>query len=120
MKGRPWIAVLVHHPVAALAFSSHPIHLRIHALPHQLQQRGRVKRSGEDGVIESLAYGLGVVRMAVQLAADVEDLAALEHLPDGTGTISVFTDHPHHHPAMRRAVGGSIILAILAPIPVAV
>src|SRR6266478_7130747 len=120
MKGRPRIAVLVHHSVAALVFSSHPVHLCIHALPHQLQQGGGVKRGGEDGVIESLAYGLRVVRMAVQLAANVEHLAAFEHLPDHASTIPVFTDHPHNHPAMRHAIGGGVVLAMLAPIPVAV
>src|SRR5713101_7737183 len=58
--------------------------------------------------------------MAVQFAANVEDLAAFEHLPDYPGTISVFTDHPHHQPAMCRTVSGGVVLAMLAPISVAV
>src|SRR5262249_52802841 len=120
IKGRTRIAVIVHHSIAALIFCSHPVHLRIHVLPHQLQQSGGIKGGRKDGVIESLAHGLRVIRMAIQLTTDVEHLAAFKHLPDDAGTISILPDHPHHQPAKRRAVGRGIVLAMLAPISVEV
>src|SRR5712691_5522891 len=71
-------------------------------------------------MIESRSYWLGVVRMAVQLAADVEDATLLEHLPDDAGAVLVFPDHPHQQAAMGYAIDWSVVLAVLPPVSIAV
>src|SRR5262245_51990603 len=58
--------------------------------------------------------------MAVQLTADIEHAASIEHLPDDTGAVLVFADQPHQQAAMGGAVGRRVVFAMLAPVSVVV
>src|SRR6516165_2298838 len=107
IKGRPRIAVLVHHSVAALVFGADPEHLGIHLSSHELQQGGDIENSAEDRIIEPRSNWLRVVGMAVQLTADVEHTASLDHLADEASTVLVFANQSHQQSAMGGAVGGA-------------
>ena len=116
----PRVAMLIHHSVAALVFGSHPVHLRVHPVPHQLQHGGRVKSRSKHGIIEAFAYGLCVMRMAVQLAADIQHVTTPENAADRARTSSVLADQPHQQPPMCGRIGRGIVLAVFTPVAIVV
>src|SRR5262245_39824454 len=58
--------------------------------------------------------------MAVQLAADVEHAASLDHLTDHATAVLKFADQSDQQFAVRGAVYRGVVFAMLAPVSVAV
>src|SRR5215470_1392503 len=71
-------------------------------------------------MVEPGSDRFSVMRMAVQLTADIEDVATLEHLPDGPSAVLVLVDQAHQQAAMAGAVGRRVVFTMLAPVTVAV
>src|SRR2546427_5118021 len=85
-----------------------------------MEQSVSVKSRAENRLVEASAYRLCVVRMRVQLAADIQDIAPLQELSDRSGSQPVVRRDGHDQLPIGSFVSGCPVLAVVAPVGIAV
>src|SRR6266851_2455759 len=116
----PRLAMLVEHPVTTSVLVAGPKHLGKDTGTHEVQHGRGVESRAEDSLVEVHPHRFRIVRVRVQFAAYVEDVAPIQQPPDCPRAVSEVRRLGHEQAFVRNRIARRSVFAVIAPIRISV